>query len=70
MIMLMAGAVDVFVAVSLAVAVTSIVLVLLKKCCYGMLEGYRGLQSSRQEYHLERFVGRLTLSLGEVAAAT
>ena len=63
MIMLMAGAVAVFVAVSLAVAVTSIVLVLLKKCCYGMLEGYRGLQSSRQEYHQERFVGRLTLSV-------
>ena len=37
-----------------------------EKCSYGMLDGYRGLQSSRQEYHQERFVGRLTLSVGRL----
>ena len=55
MIMLMAAAVACFVAVSLAVSVAS-----------SMLDGYRGLQSPRQEYHQERFVGGLKLSVGRL----
>ena len=31
-----------------------------------MLDGYRGLQSSRQEYHQERLVGGLKLSVGRL----
>ena len=65
MIMLMAAAVACFVAVSLAVSVVSIVSVLLKRIvmvCWMDIVAY----NHRQEYHQERLVGGLKLSVGRL----